>query len=69
MRTAVAALCAVLSTGAAFAQSPDTGRRQYELLCSRCHQLDDMITPQVCRSLVAMILTETFDDPAIGALR
>lgn len=39
------------------------------LLCPCCHQLDDMITPQVCRSLVAMILTETFDDPAIGALR
>ena len=37
MRIAAAVLCTLLSTGAAFAQSPDAGRRQYELVCSRCH--------------------------------
>ena len=38
------------------------------LLGSRRHQLDDVLTPQVCRSLVAMLLAEPLDDPAIGAL-
>jgi alcohol dehydrogenase (cytochrome c) len=37
MRIAAAVVCTLLSTGAAFAQSPDAGRRQYELACSRCH--------------------------------
>jgi hypothetical protein len=39
------------------------------LLGPRCHQLDDVIAPQVGRALVAMILTESLDDPSIGALR
>jgi len=37
MRNAAAVLCSLLSTGAAFAQSPEAGRRQYEAICSRCH--------------------------------
>ena len=40
MRTAATVLCALLSTGTVFAQSPEAGRRQYELLCSRCHGAD-----------------------------
>jgi len=40
MRNAAAVLCALLSTSSAFAQSPDAGRSQYELLCSRCHGAD-----------------------------
>jgi alcohol dehydrogenase (cytochrome c) len=37
MRVAAAALCTLLSTSAAFAQSRDAGRRLYESTCSRCH--------------------------------
>jgi len=37
MRIAAAVLCTLLSTGAAFAQVPDAGRRLYESVCSRCH--------------------------------
>jgi cytochrome c553 len=40
MRIAAAVLCALLSTCAAFAQSADAGRRQFELACSRCHGAD-----------------------------
>ena len=40
MQIAAAVLCALLPTCAAFAQSADAGRRQYELLCSRCHGAD-----------------------------
>jgi alcohol dehydrogenase (cytochrome c) len=40
MRIAAAGLCTLLSTPAAFAQSADAGRRQYELVCSRCHGAD-----------------------------
>jgi mono/diheme cytochrome c family protein len=37
MRIAAAVLCTLLLTCAAQAQPPDAGRRQYELVCSRCH--------------------------------
>ena len=37
MRIAAAVFCAALSTGAALAQSPEAGRREYERRCSRCH--------------------------------
>ena len=40
MRIAAAVLCTLLSTGAAQGQSPEAGRRQYELVCSRCHGAD-----------------------------
>ena len=40
MRLPAAALGALVWTGAALAQAPDAGRRQYETICSRCHGAD-----------------------------
>jgi alcohol dehydrogenase (cytochrome c) len=40
VRVPAAALGALLWTGAAFAQAPEAGRRQYEAVCSRCHGAD-----------------------------
>jgi alcohol dehydrogenase (cytochrome c) len=40
MRLSAAVLGALISTGAALAQTPDAGRRQYEAVCARCHGAD-----------------------------
>src|SRR5262245_46044879 len=40
MRIAAAALGVLLARGAAFGEPTDSGRRQYEATCSRCHGAD-----------------------------
>jgi alcohol dehydrogenase (cytochrome c) len=65
MRIAAAALGLLLAACAALAQSPDAGRRQYELACSRCHGGDGNggeLGPEVVTRLFAR------DDDALAAL-